>query len=525
MKGFLDQIAQNIVGKHDRAIRDAEPILQPDQISPVQMSTQGRLTLGVTMDQFINHRSLNSTSEPETEHEAFPTRHDRRRFIDVDDWRQPRSIQPVIQSGEISISNASKIPGRRGTDRQPVAFLPIDQIVKAFLTRPSPVADLVMLESFGSQALAGAVEHRRFDRVVDRVDASQTLLLRQWRSGLEDQTVAREMVGLEGKYRIEISIPIFHGRAWDTKNQVETDPLDPCSPKAFNRDRDAVGIVPTLECLEQVRLKTLATKADAVDAPPDQCLGDRFAHRFWVCLDRKLFQAACGDRSDRRQNPSKDGRFQKRRRAAPDKGGSDLRPVDRAPNRLRLKFKSIGEGLGSITLIYQGVEIAIVALMPAEWNVGVERVRARRVDDAGGSGQTGAVVVLREFNGGRGHPVIVFTATPAAWPHPELMPFQRLLVGELRSGGVDHWFALRAKVSGKRRISHHRNPNVRHAGSTSHQLTPSVARNRENPLAAEIRAHDSDYLGFTHRETPPRLPDARRTGADLLGSSGARCLH
>ena len=84
--GLSDQIAHNVVGKHDRANFDAEPIFLPDQIPPVQMPAQGRLTLRVTMDQSIDHRSLDSTSKSKTEHEAFPTRHDRRRFIDVDDW-------------------------------------------------------------------------------------------------------------------------------------------------------------------------------------------------------------------------------------------------------------------------------------------------------------------------------------------------------------------------------------------------------------------------------------------------------
>lgn len=382
----------------------------PDEISALEVPFHSRLTLRMTSDQPVQNRPIDPAAKPKTEHQSFSTRHDGGGLVDVDDRRKPRSVEPIVQSRQIPISNASKIPGGGWSDRQPVAFLPIDQIVEAFLTRPSPVADLVMFESFGGQTIAGAVVHRRLDRIVDRVDASQPLLLSQRRSGFEDQTVAREMVGFEREYGIQITIPVVDGRSWDTEDQIETDATYSSVAQPLDGDRNATRIVPTLKGLQQIGLKTLATKTDSIDPPRDQRRGDGLAHRLRICFDRELIERLFRDRSDRCQDPSEQWRFQKRRRPAPDKGGTNLRGVDRTANRLGLELEPIGERFGSIALIHQRVKIAVVAFMPAEGNMGVEGIRARSVNDAGGGGEAGTVVILRKLDGGSRHPAIVFAS-------------------------------------------------------------------------------------------------------------------
>jgi hypothetical protein len=98
IEGPSEQVTEDVIGKHHRSIRDAKPIIEPDEIPTIQMPPHGRLSLRVTTNQAIDDRPLDPPSETKSKHQPFATRHGGGRFIDVDHRRESRSVQPVVQS-------------------------------------------------------------------------------------------------------------------------------------------------------------------------------------------------------------------------------------------------------------------------------------------------------------------------------------------------------------------------------------------------------------------------------------------
>ena len=95
------------------------------------------------------------------------------------------------------------------------------------------------------------------------------------------------------------------------------------------------------------------------------------------------------------------------RGAAADEGRSDAVAIDGGPDGGDLRFESVDERPGSIPVVDDRIEVAVVALVPAERHVGIDGVRTGAVEHAGRGVDAGAVVVLRKFEIGIRHRLIL----------------------------------------------------------------------------------------------------------------------
>jgi len=191
---------------------------------------------------------------------------------------------------QIPVSDATEIPRGGRPDRDPLARIPVREVVETSLARQRPVADLVLLVSRRLESGAGAVVHRRLDRVVDRLDPPQPLLLGERGPRFEDQAVAREVLGLEGQHRVEIPFPVRHRGARNPEDQIEVDPADARRPEPTDRPRHRGGIVMPFERFQERRLETLASDAHPIGAARHQRFRDLLGDRLRIRLDRELLE-------------------------------------------------------------------------------------------------------------------------------------------------------------------------------------------------------------------------------------------
>ena len=81
------------------------------------------------------------------------------------------------------------------------------------------------------------------------------------------------------------------------------------------------------------------------------------------------------------------------------------------------------------------------------------------------------------------------------------------------SGGVGPVGGGRTQISGYFGVSHRGNPDIRAAGSAANELSSGSIGHREDPLAAEVRTHDSNDFWVGHE----RASWARESGTGSPG--------
>ena len=231
--------------------------------------------------------------------------------------------------------------------------------------RPRPVADLVF-ESGLREAVAGRVEHLGLEILVDRFDPSQTSLLRQGRAGFEDEAVAREVGRAEIEGGVQIREPVVEGRARDAEDEVEADATDSGASEMVDRDGDARRIVPAFERSKVVRMEGLAAHADPVDAGVQERGRHVRIDGLRVRLDRELLQGVRCQRANVAKRAGEEVGPQQGGRAAADEDGPNPVESDGVPRPADLLGQAIDERRLSIPLVDQRVEVAVVALVPAE---------------------------------------------------------------------------------------------------------------------------------------------------------------
>ena len=174
------------------------------------------------------------------------------------------------------------------------------------------------------------------------------------------------------------------------------------------------------ERFEERGLETLTSDAHPVGPARHQRRCDLLGDGLGIRLDGEFLERACGNRIDRLKHPPQPIGREHGRGTATDEGRSDPGRVDRGPDRVHLGFEAVDERPGSIPVIDDRIEVAVMALVPTERHVGVDGVGAGPVQHPGRGLDAGRVVVLRKFESGIRHRLILDGAVAsqhlgAAW--------------------------------------------------------------------------------------------------------------
>ena len=194
--------------------------------------------------------------------------------------------------------------------------------------------------------------------------------MREARSGLRLELVAREVLGAERERLVDVGIECGGALAGDPVDEVERDVVESGIAKMVESASDVVRTGNTLEHLEQLRVEGLRAERDPRHAPIAKQRGKLGRHRLGIRLHRDLR----GD-GQRLQQAAKLGGLREGRGAASEEHGLELgceqRPLQLELGQQRVDVRSVLPDTAD-----DRDEVAVPAPVRAERQVDVEVARS-----------------------------------------------------------------------------------------------------------------------------------------------------
>ena len=290
-------------------------------------------------------------------------------------------LHVAIHFDEIDRAFEVDATGRRDAHAEVRFVAPIHNVVPRFATGPRVIADLILRKPRAIQRLHhGAVMHALVLGLQRRDGAAIDGAL-QRRAILIDQSVRRQVVRVQRDGFVQIAAQVVVRLRRQPVHQIDRHILKPCGARHANGFAPLACAVHASQQFQQMRLKRLHAKTDAVHAARQQKVELRRFGRPRIGFDRELFNTRQVDlrRQDRKE--ARQFRDVQRARSAPAQENRFRREavlrtayVQRDQARAQFFLQRIQIALGARGGVDLRREVAVRAQRRAKWKMHIQRV-------------------------------------------------------------------------------------------------------------------------------------------------------
>ena len=287
---------------------------------------------------------------------------------------RPTRLDVTRQGGTVPPSDTGERRHGPDPDTEVVVPAPDPQVVASAELAVAVTAEVRRLVP--AVARPGQHRHDLPEVALHRLRLASELLtvrMREPRSWLRLELVARQVFGLERQGVREVRVELGGALAGDPVDEIERDVVETGITESLHCAPDVVGTGNALQHFEQVRPKRLRAEGDAVHPmlAEQGCEGRR--HGLRVGLDRQLL-----DVRERAEHARERGRARERRRPAAEERGLDLCGEPPALP-LELGQERVDVRTVLVEAPYRRHEVAVAAAMRAEGQVDIEMTDGARL--------------------------------------------------------------------------------------------------------------------------------------------------
>ena len=182
------------------------------------------------------------------------------------------------------------------------------------------------------------------------------------------------MIGLDGEGLLEVGVPIVEGLAGDGEDEVKVDVVDAGFADGLDSAGDTVGVVPAFEGLEVNGVERLGADGHAVDTGGDEGVDQFGGDGFGVGFDGELGAGGGVEVVVERGEEFLPERWSEEGWGAAADEYSARRRVAEGREGAHFIDEAIDEGGVAVGVVDDGIEVAVMALVEAKWDVEIEGI-------------------------------------------------------------------------------------------------------------------------------------------------------